>query len=81
MAIEIVSFPMNSMVMFHGKMLVHQRVCKYRLPWYTHLDDWLDIPCYSSFFWLGILVIHGEKICIPTNLSYTIWANYNISLT
>ena len=26
MAIEIVDFPMNSMVIFHGKMLVHQRV-------------------------------------------------------
>ena len=27
MAIEIVDFPINSMVIFHGKMLVHQRVC------------------------------------------------------
>ena len=26
MAIEIVDFPINSMVIFHGKMLVHQRV-------------------------------------------------------
>ena len=26
MAIEIVDFPINSMVLFHGKMLVHQRV-------------------------------------------------------
>ena len=26
MAIEIVDFPMNSMVIFHGKLLVHQRV-------------------------------------------------------
>ena len=26
MAIEIVDLPMNSMVIFHGKMLVHQRV-------------------------------------------------------
>ena len=28
MAIEIVDFPINSMVIFHGKMLVHQRVIK-----------------------------------------------------
>ena len=28
MAIEIVDFPINSMVIFHGKMLVHQRVTK-----------------------------------------------------
>ena len=26
MAIEIVSFPINSMVIFHSKLLVHQRV-------------------------------------------------------
>ena len=26
MAIEIVDFPINSMVIFHGKLLVHQRV-------------------------------------------------------
>ena len=26
MAIEIVDLPINSMVIFHGKMLVHQRV-------------------------------------------------------
>ena len=26
MAIEIVDFPINSMVIFHSKMLVHQRV-------------------------------------------------------
>ena len=26
MAIEIVDFPINSRVIFHGKMLVHQRV-------------------------------------------------------
>ena len=26
MAIDIVDFPINSMVIFHGKMLVHQRV-------------------------------------------------------
>ena len=27
MAIEIVDFPSYKMVIFHGKMLVHQRVC------------------------------------------------------
>ena len=26
--VEIVDFPINSMVIFHGKMLVHQRVVK-----------------------------------------------------
>ena len=29
MAIEIVDFPINSMVIFHGKLLVHQRVCRF----------------------------------------------------
>ena len=32
MAIEIVDFPINSMVIFHSKMLVHQRVWKYAVP-------------------------------------------------
>ena len=26
--VEIVDFPINSMVIFHGKMLVHQRVAQ-----------------------------------------------------
>ena len=33
MAIEIVDFPINSMVIFHGKMLVHQRVQYSLLKW------------------------------------------------
>ena len=34
MAIEIVDFPINSMVIFHCKMLVHQRVISTSLPKY-----------------------------------------------
>ena len=33
MAMEIVDFPINSMVIFHGKMLVHQRVYARKTSW------------------------------------------------
>ena len=38
MAIEIVNFPINSMVIFHGKMLVHQRV---DLMYQVLVDGWI----------------------------------------
>ena len=38
MAIEIVDFPINSMVIFHGKLLVHQRVIKVAM---TLLARWV----------------------------------------
>ena len=42
MAIEIVDFPINSMVIFHGKMLVHQRVPKSGF-WATEICKHLDV--------------------------------------
>ena len=40
MAIEIVDFPIDSMVIFHGKMLVHQRVPSGKHPQFANLKFW-----------------------------------------
>ena len=36
MAMEIVDFPIKKMVIFHGKMLVHQRVNPIKPPYNHH---------------------------------------------
>ena len=48
MAIEIVDFPINSMGIFHGKMLVHQRVPGTRLNFNEFYGKW---PWYISSIW------------------------------
>ena len=42
MAIEIVDFPINSMVMFHSKLLVHQRVLSmvYGILYHGNMGIW-----------------------------------------
>ena len=55
MAIEIVDFPIHSMVIFHGKMLVHQRV-----------SLWLRKPP-SEWGWVltcGIIMNYLEMSCL-----------------
>ena len=52
MAIEIVDFPMNSMVIFHGKMLVHQRVAMENdhFLWVNQLYIYFDWAIFDSYF-------------------------------
>ena len=59
MAIEIVDFPINSMVIFHGKMLVHQRV--YDFPHWA--PPWLGQGDFGTPGLMeGMSQHHGQKI-------------------
>ena len=56
MAIEIVSLPINSMVIFHRFLYVYQRV----LYWVYHINIWL-VVCNMNF------IFHILGIIIPTD--------------